>query len=280
MTAVTIGKFDGFHLGHRILLAELQELSKEQKEEMPTCVCKIDFPGPGLLSRDEQKKVLDEYGIYRMRRLAFSEYFASQTPEEFVRRVLVSELGASHIVVGSDFRFGYNRCGTVDTLRSLGEKYGFRVVAVDKLKMGGEIVSSSRIRNLLSEGQVDQVAELLGQPVTYQGNVCHGKELGRTIGFPTCNLRPDPEKLLPLFGVYRSVVTTPEGVYDGVTNIGRKPTVEEDGAPTIETYILGFSGDLYGEEIKVTLKSFIRAEKKFASVEELVAQMKIDADFT
>ena len=280
MTAVTIGKFDGFHLGHRLLLAELQEISKEQKEEIPTCVCKIDFPGPGLLTRDEQKKVLDEYGIYRMRRLAFSEYFASQTPEEFVRRVLVSELGASHVVVGSDFCFGYNRSGTVDTLRNLGEKYGFSVIAIPKLKIEGEFVSSTRIRKLLSEGNVQKGAELLGQPLTYSGRVCHGQELGRTIGFPTCNLQPDSEKLLPLFGAYRSVVTTPEGVFDGVTNIGRKPTVEGDGAPTIETYLHGFSGNLYDSDISVTLKTFLRPERKFESLDALKAQLTIDADFT
>ena len=280
MTAVTIGKFDGFHLGHRLLLEELREISREQKDEIPTCVCKIDFSGPGLLSRAEQSKVLEQYQIYRMRRLAFSEYFASQTPEEFVRRVLVSELGATNVVVGSDFCFGYNRTGNVDTLRQLGEKYGFRVIAVEKLRKDGEVVSSTRIRSLISEGRVEEAGVLLGQPVSYQGRVCHGRELGRTIGFPTCNLQADPEKLLPLYGVYQTEVLTPLGTYAGITNIGQKPTVEENGTPTIETHIPGFNGNLYDEEITVRLKRFLRPEKRFASVEELKEQLRIDVDCT
>ncbi len=279
MTAVTIGKFDGFHKGHQLLLAELARIAADPAAEdggMPTCVCKIDFPGPGLLTREEQQQVLDRYGIYRMRRLAFTEQFASQTPEEFVRRVLVGELGTTHVVVGTDFCFGYDHAGNVDTLRDLGVKYGFSVTAIDKLYMDGEVVSSTRIRSLLSEGKIQEAERLLGNRICYKGLVSHGKELGRTIGFPTLNLIPDRDKILPCFGVYQSEVITPLGTYRGITNIGKKPTVEKDGLPTIETFLFDFSGDLYDEEITVRLMHFLRPEKKFDSVQELQDQMKKD----
>ena len=291
MTAVTIGKFDGFHRGHRILLEELARVSQAaaktaekpseltgEKKGIPTCVCKIDFPGPGILSQEEQRQVLDQYGIYRMRRLAFTEQFASQTPEEFVRRVLIGELGTTHVVVGADFCFGYNHSGSVETLRSLGEKYGFSVTAIEKLVLDGEVVSSTRIRKLLSEGQIEEAERLLGNEISYRGLVCHGRELGRTIGFPTINLCPDPDKLLPLFGVYQSEVTTPMGQFRGITNIGKKPTVEKDAAPTIETFLFDFSGDLYDMEVTVRLVHFLRPERRFESVEALQEQMRRDIE--
>ena len=278
LTAVTIGKFDGFHKGHRLLLEALAGIAAATKKGMPTCVCKIDFPGPSLLTHEEQRQILDQYGIYRMRRLAFTDMFASQTPEEFVRRVLVGELGTSHVVVGCDFCFGYNHSGNVDTLRNLGEKYGFSVTAIDKLQIDGEPVSSTRIRSLISEGRIEAAEELLGTELCYKGMVCHGREIGRTIGFPTLNLRPDPDKILPLFGVYRSIVTTEQGEFQGITNIGKKPTVEQDGTPIIETFLNDFSGNLYDTEITVRLQHFLRPERKFDSVEALQQQLQKDLD--
>ena len=275
LTAVTIGKFDGFHLGHQKLLKELKKYPGE------AVVCKIDFPGQGLLLAKEQEELLDSFGVRRLVRLPFTSDFAARSPEDFVRGLLVDTLDARDVVVGVDFRFGVHRSGTVETLRSLGKKYGFNVHPVEKLSMDGSPVSSTRIRTCYEAGDMEGARKLLGYPVEFRGTVRHGRELGRTIGFPTANLIPEQEKLLPGFGVYASTVTIQgsDTVYRGITNIGCRPTVNEGSDTTIETYIPGFSGDLYGREITVRPDSFIRGEKKFQHVEELVRQMQKDVHF-
>lgn len=278
LTSVTIGKFDGFHMGHQKLLKELLDTGADE-----TVVCKIDLPGPGLLTRREQDAFLAGFGIDRLVRIPFTGEFARQTPEEFVRTILVEKLKAAHVIVGEDFRFGHQRTGTVETLKKLGDKYGFIVHPTEKLQMDGSVVSSTRIRTALEEGRIEVAEHLLGHPICYDGIVSHGRQLGRTIGFPTLNLCPDEEKLLPRFGVYASLVTTPEGEYSAVTNIGKRPTVNDGESITIESNLLHFSGDLYDRQISVRLKSFIRPEQKFETVEALREQMKKDLlffDFT
>ncbi len=274
LTSVTIGKFDGFHKGHQKLLRELLKCEADT-----SVVCKIDLPGPGLLTKQEQEEYLSAAGIDRLVRLPFTADFARQTPEDFVRLVLAEQLEARHVIVGTDFRFGYQRSGDIEALTTLGKQYGFSVHPVEKLEMDGSPVSSTRIRAAYEKGSVEEAEHMLGHEITFSGMVRHGRELGRTIGFPTLNLIPDEEKLLPRFGVYESVVTTTKGQFRAVSNIGVRPTVNDGTDVTIESHLGHFSEDLYGEKIFVRLVRFIRPEMRFDSVGELKDQMKKDACF-
>ena len=278
MNAVTIGKFDGFHKGHQKLL---QEMLKTDVDE--TIVCKIDFPGAGLLTRQEQEDYLKQLGIQRLVRLPFTKEFAGKTPEEFVRQVLVEELDARHVIVGSDFRFGCNRIGNVETLSMLGKHYGFQVHSVDKLQMDGDPVSSTRIRAAYEAGEIETAERLLGHEITFSGVVLHGKKQGRTIGFPTVNLVPGEEKLLPAFGAYGTSVTTPFGEFRAIANIGIRPTFDDGDQVTIEAHLKGFDGDLYDQKIRIRLLTYLRPERHFDSVEDLQQQIQKDLlffDFT
>ena len=276
MTAVTIGKFDGFHKGHRLLLSRLKELSDQG---MKTAVIRIGFPGQRILSQEEDLELLQEYGSPELITLSFTEELAAKTPEAFIRDILERFPDLSAIIVGIDFHFGVGRSGNIDTLSRLGVKYGFRLMAVEKLKIGDAVVSSSWIRELLHRGEICFAEDLLGHPIQLTGEVRHGKALGRTLGFPTINLIPPEDKMLPCNGVYRSEVFLPEEpdrIYTGLTNIGLRPTVEESEQVTMETFIKDYSGDLYGQVVTVHPCEFIRPEMHFSSVEELVTQMKKD----
>lgn len=273
LTAVTIGKFDGFHRGHRLLLEKLKAFSEQG---LTPIVIRIRFPGEMILSEEEDLEVLSEYGSPELVTIPFTEEFAGKSPEEFVREILHDRYNAKEIVVGRDFRFGFKRAGDTETLSSLGKKYGFNVTTVEKLVAAGETVSSSRIRGLIKEGNIEEAENLLGHPIKLTDEVCHGKELGRTLGFPTINQIPPEEKILPCFGVYRSEVTFDGKCFPGLTNLGLRPTVEDAVSPVMETYIIGFSGDLYGKTVTVRLVHFIRPEVHFNSVDELKNQMKMD----
>ena len=276
MSVVTIGKFDGFHLGHRLLLEKLKELAGDHEK---AAVLRILTPGKKLLSHDEMTEILSEYGNPEMTELEFTPEFAGITAGEFVRDTLVKCFGVREVIVGKDFRFGKDRAGDVETLISLGREYGFGVTAVDKLSLEGEVVSSSRIRSCLSEGNVKTAGLLLGQDIAYSGIVQHGKQLGRTIGFPTINLFAPEDKLLPRFGVYRSIVEMDGNTYRGLTNIGLRPTVENSPTATVETFMKDYSGDAYGHNVRVILVDFLRPEKHFTSLDELVDSMKKDLKY-
>ena len=275
LTAVTIGKFDGFHRGHRLLLEKLKMFSEQG---LTPVVIRIRFPGEMILSEEEDLEVLSEYGSPELLTIPFTDDFAKKSPEEFVREILCDRLNAREIVVGQDFRFGCERSGDINTLAFLGEKYGFNVTTVEKLTVSGEIVSSSRIRGLIKEGNIEEAQSLLGHPIKLTGEVCHGKELGRTLGFPTINQIPPEEKILPRFGVYRSEVAFNGKCYSGLTNIGLRPTVEDAVTPVMETYIIGFSGNIYGKMVTIKLIRFIRPEVHFNSVDELKSQMMNDLE--
>lgn len=279
LTAVTIGKFDGFHLGHRRLLEELCSLA--QKGYRPV-VLQIRFSEQRILSFEEEEEVLQAYGNPERKVIPFTPEFSALSPEEFVRKVLVEELSAAAVVVGMDFRFGHDRAGDLSTLQELGEKYSFTVTGIPKLVQKEEVISSSRIRKCLEDGLVGEAEELLGHDLKYSGEVLHGKALGRTLGFPTINIIPSFDKLLPRFGVYRSRVFLPsedlsgQKVYEGISNIGIRPTVSDGDRASVETHILGFSGDLYGKTVSVQPVRFLRPEIHFASLDELKNQIKKD----
>ena len=276
MSVITIGKFDGFHLGHRLLLSKLQTLTRNGEQGI---VLMIRAEGERILTHEEDLEVLKEYGSPQLMILPFTPELMKMSPEEFVRVYLAEKLHGSAVIVGSDFRFGYQRSGNVETLMSLGEKNGIRVMAVDKLFREGEVVSSSRIRRLLAEGDVRTASRLLDFDICFTGIVQQGKHLGRTLGFPTLNLYPPEEKLLPCFGVYRSHVILEGEDYTGLTNIGLRPTIQDGDRVTVETYLTSYDGDAYGKTVKVVLQDFIRPEMHFQRITELQEQMKKDLKY-
>ncbi len=275
-TALTIGKFDGFHKGHRLLLQEISDYSAKTGAE---AVCyKLEFGGDSILSKDEQEKVISGYGISRLCRVEFTPEYADVLAEDFVRDIIHEELGAEYVVVGSDFRFGRDRAGDVHLLEELSDKYGFKVKSFDKLVMDGEIVSSTRIRHLLEEGLVDEASKLLGKDYDLTGTVADGKKLGRSLGYPTLNLQFPENKILPRLGVYSSVTVIGDDTYNSITNVGRRPSVDDGDEVNIETFIYDFNDDIYGREVSVKLTHFLRDERRFESLEALKDQIAIDID--
>lgn len=281
-TAVTLGKFDGLHLGHQQLI----NLAISYKEQGLTAVMFSFLLHPGNLFSDkefeliytEEEKLakLSRSGIDVLISYPFTEETRSMDPEDFIKEILVDKLDAKVIIVGNDFRFGIHRRGDVTLLKEYEAEYGYKVIACEKKRWKSDVISSSAIRAALKEGNMEAVNAMLGQPYAIRGEVVHGRRLGRTIGMPTTNLVPSSNKLLPPCGVYASKSLV-DGVYhDGVTNIGYKPTVGEEEFIGVETYIFDYDNDLYGEMIEVELIYYIRPEMKFGSIEELKQRMSED----
>ncbi len=272
-TAVTLGKFDGIHLGHQKLIREIARLQKEGWRGVVFTIAPEDRTV--LLTVEEKKRILESYGIDCMIRCPYVPEILSMEPEAFVEEILVKQLKAGYIVVGTDFRFGRGRSGDAQLLVRLQKKYGFRVIVVEKECYQGREISSTYIREALAHADMELVEKLLGFAYPVCGQILHGRQLGRKIGMPTINMVPDIKKLLPLPGVYYSDVSVAGVLYHGVTNVGYKPTV--DGSFLgIETYLYGTKSNLYGCEAEVRIRSFRRNEKKFDSVEELKRQMEKD----
>ena len=257
-SAVALGKFEGIHLGHRLLIDGAVAYAKEQ--DITSVVFTICQPGAArIYTRAERADVLTGLNVDVDMECAFTPEFMALSPEKFAEQVLVESLHATCVFVGEDFRFGKDRAGNADTLRELGEKYGFRVSVYEKLCMDGSEISSSRIRNLLAEG-------------TGGG----GERVGDTLGFPTLNLYPEREKLLPLPGVYGTEVLVDGKTYRAITNVGSNPTVEHGKELKVESHLLDFDENAYGKEIEVRFLSFVREECRFPSINELKNQIKSD----
>lgn len=274
-TAVTLGKFDGLHLGHQQLIRRICE-----KDGLESVVVTI-WPDPknaALLTKGEKKELLKKMGVSCWIDCPFLPEIAHMSPESFVRDILVKRLRAKYIAVGEDFRFGYQRKGDCRLLEQMQEELGYELEVVPKEMYQGREISSTYIKEALAEGNMELVTTLLGYPYTVRGEVLHGRRIGRTLGMPTTNLIPSTGKLLPPNGVY-ATKTNVDGAYrNGITNIGYKPTVGEYFRG-VETYLFDFEGDLYGKEIEVQLYSFERPEQKFPDLVELKAQMHRDIRF-
>jgi len=271
-TVVTIGKFDALHMGHVKLIEHVTEYAGGCEP----VVCIIDFATESLYTVDAKDRLIRGLGVERIIRLPFTDAFARTEAEDFIRDFLVGELKIERLVVGSDFRFGYGRRGDVDMLRRAGDVYGFSVDAVDQVIVDDEPVSSSRVRDCIRNGEVEQAARLLGRVYRVGGSVVGGKQLGRTIGFPTANIIYPADLIRPRLGVYASEVYIDGEVYKGVTNIGTNPTVSDTSDIKFETHIIDFDRGIYGKEIEVGLIKYIRGEVKFRGVDELTAQLKHD----
>ncbi len=274
-SVLTLGKFNGLHRGHRSLILRVKEKAVELAAD--SLVLSFGISRECLLSKEEKRNMLMELGMDGHIECPFVPEIITMEAEDFVQDLLVHRLRVRHIVVGEDFRFGYRRRGDTALLNQLGEVFGFTIEVLPKLRDGGEIVSSTRIRSLLAEGKMEEAKRLLGYPYFVSGEILHGRRIGRTIGFPTTNLIPDRDKVLPPMGVYfvRSYV---EGqCHNGIANLGTKPTVN-GGFVGVETHLFGIQEELYGQRQKVELLHFARPEQKFPDLETLTRQIEADRE--
>lgn len=272
-TVVSIGKFDTLHLGHQRLISELKKMATAGE-----ALTLVTFPlgTEKLLTTADRQWLAMQLGVGQVVELPFSKEILGLTAEDFVRRLLVEEMQMKAITVGYDFRFGRERRGDAKLLQEQGRKYGFAVRVIEAECMDGQIITSTGIRADLVEGRLDMANRKLGYPYFVSGTVVSDRKLGRTIGFPTANVVPEPGKLLPPFGVYVSTVLMGGRYYRGITNIGTKPTITAQNPVSVETYLFDFHEDCYGQEQKVFLLDYMRPEIKLAGMEELKACIETD----
>lgn len=281
-TAVALGYFDGIHKGHRAVLQKTLDIAKE-KGLTPAVLVFSEHPRkiltgkvPPMLTDEKMKeKLLREMG-FELVSFNFKESM-NMTPKEFAKKILTDKLSAGAVVCGYDYRYGKNGEGNARTLRCDLEAQGIEVISLEGIKQGEDIISASKIRELISQGEVKRANEMLGRVFSYDRVVERGDALGRRLGFPTINQSFPEDFIVPRYGVYASVTRLDEKYYPSVTNIGVRPTVGGSRVRS-ETCILGFSGDLYGKNAEVGLLCFLRGEKKFASLEELAAAVKGDME--
>lgn len=283
--AVSIGVFDGVHLGHQALLSVLQ--SEAKRVSGPSVVLTFDRHPLELLSPDkspfyittlDQKlKLIEEAGANTIVLARFEHELSDLSPEDFVDEVLISKLKASTVVVGANFKFGHNRIGDVHRLQELGAERGIRVVSVEPVIIHGSKVSSTRVRHSIERGDIELAGRLLGRPFTMLGKVITGLGLGRKLGFPTANIEVSPRQAVPANGVYAVKVEIDGKPWPGVINIGVRPTLDMT-TRSIEVHLIEFDGDLVGREVGIEFHCRIRDEVRFASIEELVEQIGKDVE--
>ena len=264
-SAVTLGKFDGLHLGHQKLIDKIISYASDECESI---VCAFDMHRDSLMTGRERREHLEPKVDWLIDQ-PFTKSLREMEAEEFIDRILYKVLRAAHIVVGTDFSFGYGKCGNAALLQEMADQYGYTVDVIEKERYLGTVISSTYIKDALAQGDVKLAERLLGYPYEMTGIVRHGKQLGRTLGFPTMNIEPEKNKILPRFGVYACRVRIDGKWYDAVGNAGIKPTVTDEQRRLLEVYVYGYDGDAYGKEITAQFCEFERPETKFGSVEEL-----------
>lgn len=286
--AVTIGTFDGVHLGHRALIARTIAEAREREltpvvltwDRHPAATLRPEVAPPMLSSPERKIELLQETGAEMVAVLPFDVPLSQRPPESFVEDVLVKGLGARLVLVGEGWRFGKGRAGTVELLEELGRGFGFEARGVSLEEVGGEAASSSRVRKAVTAGDLRLAERVLGRPFDLDGVVEHGDARGKGLGFPTANLAIDPAIASPPVGVYAGRGRVGASWFPAATNVGVNPTFGGGGQPRIETYLVGFDGDLYGQTIRVEFWERLRDEKRFDSVDELIEQMGKDVAAT
>lgn len=279
-SAVCVGKFDGVHRGHRLLI---EKTIAEEKRGLRSVALTFRtsprrFLGQenfNLVDTREKGILLEETGISYLMQWEFNRQVERMKAEDFLGQ-LIRDLSMKTLLVGEDFRFGYRGAGDVSLICKLAPKLGYEARIIPKLKEGGEDISSSRIRRLIQEGRIEEANSLLGYPFFCYGEVIRGRQIGRTIGIPTINLSVAEDKLLPSYGVYVTRVLMGENAYWGMTNVGVKPTISGVHTPGIETYLMDFTGDIYGQEARVDFLHFVRPERKFENLAALKDQIGRD----
>ena len=285
-TVVTVGTFDGIHRGHAAVLREIERRAGDRglrsvlvtfDRHHLTVVRPEDAP-PLLTTPDEKKEILAQSGLDHVAFLPFTRSLSLYEPEEFVKLVLVDRIRVRELVIGHDHGFGRSRSGDVDTLRRTGRRWGFDVDVVGEVTVGEEPVSSTRVREAVAAGRVEEAARCLGRPYSMRGPVVQGMGRGRELGFPTANLQP-PEggKLLPKEGIYAVRASLKTEVREGLVHLGPRPTFA-GSPPSLELYLLDFDREIYGETVRVDFLTRLREVRSFGSSAELVEQMKEDRD--
>ncbi|MEO8409157.1 MAG: bifunctional riboflavin kinase/FAD synthetase [Propionivibrio sp.] len=285
-TVLTIGNFDGVHLGHRALLARLLACA-EPENLLPTVLTFEPHPrdyfspqtAPARLTTLREKlELIADAGVALAYVGHFNTRFAALSAAEFIERILVSTLRVEHLIIGDDFRFGAGRHGDFAMLREAGEQRGFRVEAIESVILDGVRASSSSVRAALAAGRMEHAAQLLGRPYAIDGRVVHGDKVGRQLGFATANIRIKHDRP-PLMGVFAVEVRGIDGkVLDGVANLGFRPSVNEVPRPLLEVHLLDFAGDIYGRHLNVRFLHKLRDEMKFPGFDALKAQIARDVE--
>ena len=283
-TVLTLGVFDGLHLGHQKIMEKVVNRAREigavptaiTFDPHPRAVLYPENSPPLLQTLDQRLANFEVLGIEQAIVIRFDKQFANQDAEVFLRDIVHERLQAREVFLGKGFAFGKNRGGTIELLRKMSRELGFFADEVDEITLRGERISSSKIRHLLADGKVNLARRMLGRPYGIEGQIVHGDQRGRTIGFPTANLKPR-NRVVPKFGVYATATLIKDVWRRSITNVGVRPTFAGDGEPSIETYIFDFDGDLYGEVLRVRFLHRIRNEKKFNGIDELKAQIQKDS---
>ncbi len=290
---LTIGNFDGVHLGHAQILNKVKEIARLENlqsgvltfQPHPIWLFKPQFPRDYHLTSLAQKlKIFQKLHIDQAIILPFNTDLSNLNAANFIEEILVKALNVKHLVIGYDFIFGKNREGNSEILKAAGAKFGFKVTHIDACKNNEQIYSSSLIRNFIKTGQIKAANQALGYSFTISGDVISGQKLAAQIGFPTANLGAKPHIIQPKFGVYKILVHLDNKVKNGIMNFGLKPTIQKSSAlqnlaPLYEIHIFDFNAAIYGKKISVELLDFIREEKKFASLDELKKQIALDVEF-
>lgn len=287
-SVVTVGTFDGIHLGHKKIISDLIEIKKERNlrsvvvtfDPHPQLILKNKHHTIKILSTTEEKiKEFEKLGVDLVFIINFTKDFSETNAEDFYKNYLIEKIGLKDIVIGYDHNFGKNREGNYKTLKNFSTKYGFNVHKVDEYKINGERTNSTTIRNLLIEGNVEKASQILGYNYYFTGTVVTGDKRGKKIGFPTANIKPISEyKLIPKNGVYFVSAEINNAKHYGMMNIGNRPTIADLKEIFIEVNIFDFDSDIYNETIKIEFLNYLREEKKFSSIEELIAQLNKDKE--
>lgn len=284
-SVVTIGKFDGIHKGHEVLIEKTVNYSKQ--EQLTSVVFTFKNSPISYFSNIITREIITEVekmnklkllGVDVVIDIPFNKDMAEISAEDFVKQILVDKLGAKKLIIGHDFAFARKREGTPPILKILGKKYGFDVEVIEPVVINDIRVSSTHVKDLIYAGRVDEIKNYLGRNYAIEGTVIHAKQLGRTLGFPTANLRLQENLIIPKRGIYATKVHIGNEVYVGATNIGYNPTVNGEKM-SVETNILQFDKDIYGKTIKLEFLERIRDEKKFKDLNELKLQLKMDTNY-
>ncbi len=288
-TVLTIGNYDGLHAGQREILARVVRRAKAQGlhsavltfDPHPLSVLRPESKPPQLTTWTQKQALLETTGVDFALVIDFTPEFASTEARHFVESFLCERLGAREVHVGSDFNFGKDREGNIELLQAMGESLGFETFPVDEIRSAGSRISSTRVRRCVTEGKIEEATDLLGRPYSLTGVIVQGDRMGQRLGWPTINLAPDNE-LIPAGGVYatRTVFPSFPSTFDSVTNIGTRPTVYENYEQVVETHVLDFRNDVYGERVEISFYKRLREEQMFQSMMDLSAQIARDVEAT
>lgn len=283
-TVICLGSFDGLHRGHKTLIENVINEAREEGlksavftfSNHPASIIANREEPKLLISNDQKIDILDNLGVDYLIMIPFSTEFMKIEPENFVKNILVDNLNVKRVVVGFNYRFGYKGRGDTELLKKLGDEHDFKVEIVSPIKYKNEIISSTVIRNLISEGRIEKANNYLDRPFSIEGKVIHGKKRGKSMGFPTANIELNSNYIIPKLGVYKTETVYNSCKYKSITSVGKNPTFGVNEDISIETYILDFDENIYDKNIKINFIEHIRDEMKFESKEELIEQMNLD----